>query len=257
MDEQGPKPPADGTQPARAAPGWLGALKGKPSAVVGVVVVGLLVLCGGGAFAVVRVGGDGQQRAALWDVGPSGGASAGASAGPAATAGGPRAANTAVREDDDLAKVCDGWYFPKSPKFGGKAPHQISVGVVDSTTLTSRHVMSSVDVPDTRNWRAWMPENPAKTQLVGCVDLVGTGATVKSCKFDDPKPQTIALARATYRVRLFEAATGRKLLDRPAVDGGDVDCPSVVFLAGGESLVTEVSDRQLYDLFRAYVMKKL
>ena len=45
---------------------------------------------------------------------------------------GPRAATYPVRNDDDLARVCDGWYYPQSPKFAGKAPHQISVGVVDS-----------------------------------------------------------------------------------------------------------------------------
>jgi hypothetical protein len=239
--------PSGLTEVART-PAW----RGKPWVVAAV--VGLLV-CGGGAFAASRVISVGGASGAAPVVGVSGSVSGSVGASASAGAGGSRASATPVRADDDLARVCDGWYFPKSPKFAGKAPHQISVGVVDSTALPSRRVRSSVEVPDRKNWRAWVPVNPAKSQLVGCVDLAGVGETVRSCKFDDPGPRTVALKRATYRVRLFETATGRKLLDRAAVGGDDRNCPTVAFLTGGESLVTAVGDKQLYELFRPYVMK--
>jgi hypothetical protein len=169
---------------------------------------------------------------------------------------GRRASTYPVREDDDLARVCDGWYYPQSPKFAGKAPHQISVGVVDGVVLPSRHMLSSVSVPDLDEsiWRAWMPENPARSQLVACVDLVRSAEKLKRCTYDDPSPETADLKKAFYRLRLYETATGRKLLDKQ-VTGEDEKCPSIVFLVGGESLYSEVSDRQLYEAFRSYVMK--
>jgi hypothetical protein len=172
------------------------------------------------------------------------------------TSAGPRASTYPVREDDDLARVCDGWYYPQSPKFAGKAPHQISVGVVDGVVLPSRHMKSSVSVPDLQEsiWRAWMPEDPAKSQLVACVDLVRSTGKLKGCTYDNPSPETVDLKKAFYRLRLYETATGRKLLDKQ-VTGEDEKCPSIVFLVGGESLYSEVSDRQLYEALRTYVMK--
>ncbi|GAA0587907.1 hypothetical protein GCM10010172_86130 [Paractinoplanes ferrugineus] len=255
MEEQSPQPPAGGTEPA-------GRAKARPWMVVVAAVAGVLLCGGGGAFAVTRVVAFGAERDEAGRAGPAGVASVpsappvGASPGASATPVGPRAGAGAVRGDDDLGRVCDGWFYPTSPRFAGKAPHQITVGVVDSKALPSRHVKSSVDVPDLRNWRAWTPADPARTQLVGCVDLAGVGETVRTCKFDDPEPKTPALRKATYRVRLFETATGRKLLDKSAVDGADQDCPSVAFLVGGEPLASTVSDRQLYELFRPYVMRK-
>jgi hypothetical protein len=171
---------------------------------------------------------------------------------------GPRAATYPVRNDDDLARVCDGWSYPRSPKFAGKAPHQISVGVVDSLKLPGRHILAAVTVPELREsiWRAWIPENAAKTQLVACVDLTRSGGKLKSCKYDDPRPETVGMTQGFYRLRLYETATGRKLLDKP-VTGEDEKCPSAIFLAQGEGLYSEVDDRQLYELLNRFVMKKL
>ena len=170
---------------------------------------------------------------------------------------GPRASTYPVREDDDLARVCDGWYYPTSPKFTGKAPHQISVGVIDTKVVPNRIFKSSVSVPDLKEsiWRAWMPTTPAKSQLVGCVDLVRSAGKVATCNFDDPKPEKIQMNQAFYRVRLYETATGRKLLDKP-VTGEDEKCPTLVFLIGEKNIYSEVSDRQIYELFRPFVMRK-
>ncbi|GIE02200.1 hypothetical protein [Paractinoplanes durhamensis] len=241
----------------------------KPWAIALVIVVGLLGIGGLYAYAIAREVDRVQDQVAelnqdepfglpkTWPSGPTP-FSTGESPDPVETTpSGPQASTYPVRTDEDLERVCDGWYYPQSPKFTGKAPHQISVGVIDSTTLPSRH-FGSVSVPELKEsiWRAWIPTDPTKTQLVGCIDLATTGATAKSCKFDDPKPEKIALKKATYRVRLFEAATGKKLLDKAAVKGEDETCPTIVYLLGGESLVSQVSDRQVYEFFRPYVMKK-
>jgi hypothetical protein len=100
-----------------------------------------------------------------------------------------------------------------------------------------------------------MPTDPKKSQLMGCVDLERAGGRLKKCTFDDPKPETIAMKQAFYRVRLYEVATGKKLLDKK-VTGEDEDCPPLVFLVGDKNIYSEVGDRQLYELFRPYVMRK-
>jgi hypothetical protein len=40
------------------------------------------------------------------------------------------------------------------------------------------------------------------------------------------------------------------------VTGEDEECPLLVFLSEGEKLASQVGDRQLYELFRSFVMKK-
>ena len=268
MDETGPPPsPPPPTDPRPTPPPAAAAPFSAPPPtfprwlVVVLAAVTVLTLVSFGAWNVVSAWNRAADRLAAEDdqfrkARPLPGGSADPSAEPAAPAG-PRAATYPVRELDDLSRVCDGWYYPQSPKFAGKAPHQIAVGVVDSTVLPSRHVMSAVTVPDLKEsiWRAWMPEKPGKTQLVACVDLTRSGATLKSCKYDDPKPETVAMKQGFFRLRLYEAATGKKLLERK-LTGEDEKCPSVVFLAGGESLYSEVDDRQLYELLRGFVMKK-
>jgi hypothetical protein len=170
---------------------------------------------------------------------------------------GPKASSYPVREHDDLNRVCDEWYYPQSPKFAGKGPHQIAVGVVDRKDFPSRIVKSSVDVPyslNEKSWRAWMPSDAAKTQLMVCVDLLTTGKQVKKCTYEDPKDEQIPLIRATYQVRLFEVSTGRKLVDKK-VAGNDTECPSMILLGSDRTIYTGVDDRDLYEMFRGYVMK--
>ncbi|WP_433367299.1 hypothetical protein ACQPZX_39355 [Actinoplanes sp. CA-142083] len=229
----------------------------SPWMVAVLAVVGALVLLGAALAQVVDFGDSGDSLA-------NGQAGAGASPGPgpAASAGGSASAPTGpstypVRAGGDLGRVCDGSYYPQSPKFAGKAPHQISVGVVDSVLAPRRHMLSAVRVPDQREsiWRAWTPDNAAKSQLVACVDLAKAGKRLRTCKYSDRTPATVALDQGVYRVRLYEVATGRKLLDKP-VTGADGNCPSVVFLADGDSLYSAVNDTQLYGLLRPFVMKK-
>lgn len=132
--------------------------------------------------------------------------------------GGPRASTYPVREANDLARVCDHWYYPQSPKYTGKAPHPISVGTVDSKEFTTRYMSAFVDIPyelGATVQKAWAPSKPAKSQLMACVDLASTGTKVlKNCKFDDPKPAKLPMKTAAYHLSLYEVATGRKLLDK-------------------------------------------
>ncbi|MFI5893464.1 hypothetical protein ACIA5D_25505 [Actinoplanes sp. NPDC051513] len=250
MEEPGTPPTP---RPPTPRPRWL-----SPWMIAALAVVGVLALLGAGV-AWVAAGGDGDDNAtgrtpdATWSAPSASTQDAEAAVPPA----GPRPSTYPVRTGNDLARVCDGWYYPQSPKFAGKAPHQISVGVVDSVLAPSRHMLSAVRVPEQKEsiWRAWVPDNPAKSQLVACVDLTKAGKPLRNCKYKDQTPPMIALSQGVYRLRLYEAATGRKLLDKP-VTGADGDCPSVVFLADGDSLYSEVNDTQLYGLLKGFVMRK-
>ncbi|MFC7275432.1 hypothetical protein ACFQS1_15695 [Paractinoplanes rhizophilus] len=241
-------------EPAESAPRWR-----PPRWMVGVAAAVAVLVLLGVALAALGTGGGPDKSATGTASGatpsaPTPSAPAGAGATPPT---GPQAGAHPVRAGDDLARVCDGWYYPQSPKFAGKAPHQISVGVVDSMLAPRRHMLSAVRVPDQNEsiWRAWTPDHPAKSQLVACLDLTRPAKQLRTCKYKDQTPATVALVQGVYRLRLYETATGRKLLDKP-VTGADGDCPSVVFVAAGESLYSEVTDTQLYRLLRPFVMQK-
>jgi hypothetical protein len=79
----------------------------------------------------------------------------------------------------------------------------------------------AIDVPwsvgeSVRN--AWFPRDPAKVQLVACVDLVSSGAEVKKCGYED--------------------------------------CPTMVFVNDDKKINTAPGDRQIYELLRGYVTRK-
>lgn len=174
-----------------------------------------------------------------------------ASPAPSASTGsaGPRASTTPVRGGDDLGRVCEGWFYPGSPRYAGKAPHQISIGVRDQPREPAHRIKAALDVPYTvkeRTRAAWMPSNPAKSQLMACVTLTGVGSAVRAC------PEKITLKRGTYVLAVFEVATGRKLVQRQ-VDGDVLRCPNAVPLGTGDTIATTVSDSQLYRLLDKYV----
>jgi hypothetical protein len=173
---------------------------------------------------------------------------------------GPRAATYPVREDEDLARVCDQWYYPTAPKYAGKGPHQISVGMVNDRAGGSRLVSPYVvDVPyslATSVQNAWQAEKPAKSQLMACVDLTSVGGKVKTCKYTDPKPETLTMRRGTYQLRVFEVATGRKVMEKKLA-GENEECPSFVLVQEDKTIYSAPDGRQLYELLRSYVVKKL
>lgn len=281
MDHTGEQPPAppvyQGWQPPLAPPmapmPWAPPPQPPPKkglsggliaviAVIGVIALGCLGTVGWGAIRFVH-NVNAAERArpvnTVPDLGaPDGDPASGPSTGVGGSVG-PRASTYPVREANDLARVCDHWYYPQSPKYSGKAPHPISVGTVDSLDFTTRYMSAYIDIPyqlGATIQQAWAPSKPAKSQLMACVDLASTGnKVVKNCRFDDPKPAKLPMKTAVYRLSLYEVATGRKLLAK-RVTGEDESCPSIVMLGGDRSVYSKVGDRQLYELLRNYVMKK-
>jgi hypothetical protein len=172
---------------------------------------------------------------------------------------GPQASPAAVKDIDDLDDVCDQqMYFPQSPKYQGKAPHPIAIMVKDRKDMDTR-ISSSIYDPGysfTKVRRdAWnVYFHPAKAQLTACVDLVSSGAKVKTCKFDDPKPDTLPLKVGTYQLTLFETST-RKQLFAKKMTGDDRTCPTVVLLGNDRNLYTSISDRAYIAALKKFVEK--
>ncbi|MEV4350745.1 hypothetical protein AB0J83_40330 [Actinoplanes sp. NPDC049596] len=205
-----------------------------------VAVVLVAVLAGYQVFG----GNSGQAPLAAW---------ASPSAGPPAASApaGPRPSASPVKATDDLALVCDGLYYPKSPRYAGRAPHQISIGVADTLPNRAHRIRAAFDVPynlskPTRD--AWLPSDPAKSQLVACVTLTRNGTPLKKC-------DTHELARGVYSLALYEVATGRRLLQKQLF-GDTTTCPNVAPVGSGPTIATTVSDKVLYQQLQAYVIKK-
>ncbi|NUR51008.1 MAG: hypothetical protein HOV71_23010 [Hamadaea sp.] len=156
----------------------------------------------------------------------------------------------------DLDGVCRGWYYPQSPPATGPAPHSITVTVLDDV-FKIRRQPDSVDLPDgvKKQFRdAWQSSDPAKVQIVACVDFKAAGKSLGTCRFTTPKPTTVSFEEGVYEVTAYEVATGRKLL-QAQLTGAAKDCPAaaVVSAEGPAVLRTEVTDRQLYDKLHALV----
>lgn len=178
--------------------------------------------------------------------GASTGASVGVS-GSGAAAGPPEASASdyPVSTTEDLSRVCDRWYYPQSPKFTGPAPHPIGVSVKDRLDLPSRLNESFYEHP------SFDLKEPAKAQLVACVDLVEGGKNVRTCKFDDPKPDSLPLKEGVYQLTLYEVATRRTIFQKRVIGAGD--CPYVTLIGADRTLFTDVTERQLYETLRQYV----
>ncbi|MEU1684348.1 hypothetical protein [Micromonospora sp. NPDC005707] len=167
---------------------------------------------------------------------------------------GPQASAYPAEEISDLNRVCDdGVHYPQSPKRAGKAPHPLVLLIGDGSGLRyqngtyyfSQGLSKKVE-------QTWAPESPAKVQMVACLDRVKSGTTIRRCKYDDPKPLTLTLLRASWRLRVYEVSTGRKLLDKP-MTGDDQACPSVVLAGPDKKIYAEVSDRAAVAALRKLV----
>ncbi|GIE46791.1 hypothetical protein Ani05nite_03250 [Amorphoplanes nipponensis] len=169
----------------------------------------------------------------------------------------PRASSYPVRTANDLKRVCERWYYPKSPKVQSKGIQPVSIFTADSKDADDRQEETLFDIP---NWytapkqKAWDPSSPAKVRLVACVDLTATGKKVATCKFDDPKDLRVPMRAATYRLTLYEVATGRKVLEK-RLTGEDEECPFVVLLGADRTIYSRPADRQLYETLRKHVEK--
>jgi hypothetical protein len=174
-------------------------------------------------------------------------------------AAGPQASPDSVKDINDLDNVCDQeMYFPQSPKYQGKAPHPIAIMLKDRKDMDNRIPASVYDVgyssakSRTDAWNVYF--HPTKVQLTACVDLVSSGAKVKTCKFDDPKPDSLPLKVGTYQLTLFETAT-RKQLFTKKITGDDRTCPTVVLLGNDRNLYTSISDRAYVAALKKFVEK--
>jgi hypothetical protein len=172
---------------------------------------------------------------------------------------GPQASPDGVKDINDLDNVCDQqMYFPKSPKYQGKAPHPIAIMLKDRKDMDSRIPASVYDVgyssakSRTDAWNVYF--HPTKVQLTACVDLVSSGAKVRTCKFDDPKPDSLPLKVGTYQLTLFETATRKQLLTKK-MTGDDRSCPTVVLLGSDRTIYTSISDRAYVAALKKFVEK--
>jgi hypothetical protein len=228
------------------------------------VVGALLVACGAGAAGSYVLLGSAKSAAtspAGTPVAPTSSASRAVSAAPSASpagqeGNGPFASAFAATEIRDLNRVCDDKiYYPQSPARSGAAPHPLVLLVSttpglrsqDGTFYFSEGLSDSVE-------QKWAADSPAKVQLVACMDKVSAGAKIRDCKYDDPKPDTLALMQATWRLRVFEVATGRVLLDK-SMAGDDRACPTVTLVGADKQIYAKVSDKATVALLRDFVNK--
>ncbi|WP_246248055.1 hypothetical protein [Micromonospora maritima] len=237
--------------------------------IIAVVTLGVLLLLActglvGGAF-LLRAGAD-DPAGPLPGTGSSPAADDPTAPGPTASGPtgsaepapqGPQASDFAASEIADLNDVCDGvLYYPQSPKRAGKAPHPVALLVGDAPGGQRRHdngyyYDEGLSKPVERIWAS---DDPKTVQMVACLDRVSTGTTIRTCRYDDPKPDTLTLLKATYRLRVHEVATGRKLLDK-TMGGDDQACPYVVLVGADKKIYAEVSDRSLLAALRNLVKR--
>jgi hypothetical protein len=266
--------PAQPGVPAQPGQAWSQWAPGQPQAprkrarsvvftVLAVIIV-VLGCLGTAVYSAVRIGNNVKEAAARQPevpypfpsfptAGPSTSADSDDEDG---TVTGPQASSYPVRQDDDLERVCDGWYYPQSPKLASGL-NPVSIFTSDRQGYSGRYHESIYDIPyglSKSVQDAYDPKSAAKVRLVACVDQTSTGKTVRNCKFDDPKPDKATLKQAYYRFSLYEVATGRKLADKK-VYGEDDKCPYLALVGADHTIYSKVGDRQLYELLRKYVQK--
>ncbi|MEW2443842.1 hypothetical protein [Micromonospora marina] len=171
---------------------------------------------------------------------------------------GPQPSDFPAAQISDLNDVCDGVrYFPQSPKRTGAAPHPVALLIgTDLGAGSRRHdrVYYYDEGLSKQVERTWASEDPKTVQMVACLDRTSTGATIRKCRYDDPEPDTLTLLKATYRLRVYEVATGRRLLDK-TMGGDDQQCPYVVLYGSDKKIYAEVSHRSLLSALRNLVKR--
>jgi hypothetical protein len=255
-------PPMPPVSPWPPPPGWPQPPKPKTLtagliAAIAVFAVVLLGCIGAVGVAVVRSSGNDSSPSAVHDNDPlvplrSTGTP------DDDTAAGPQASPYPVKDIDDLGTVCDDTYYPQSPKFQGKAPHPIAIMLKDRKDMDSR-IAAPVYEPgystSKSRQNAWDSYfHPTTVQLVACVDLVSSGGKVKTCKFDDPKPDSLPLEIGYYTLTVFEAATHKQLFTKK-ITGDDRGCPAVVLIGADRHLYSRISDRYYVQLLKKFVEK--
>jgi hypothetical protein len=169
---------------------------------------------------------------------------------------GSRRSTYPVREADDLSRVCEGWFYPKAPKYTGLAPHSLVTTARNAKLSDAWFEKPIYDLPyDTPApiKDAWDPKDPAKVQLVACAEQVSIGAKIKDCHVDKPKPKNVPMKVSNFKVTLYEVATRRKLAQL-RMTGEDEECgPFAIFVGADGATYSELENRQLIEAFRRYV----
>jgi hypothetical protein len=165
-------------------------------------------------------------------------------------AAGPRPAGHGVRAEDDLHLVCDDVFYPSAPKARGGVPHPVLISERAPGTdyRTSRTLNQAAYAGSAAQRRIWAPE-PAKAQLVACLDLAGPGRPIRDC---GSGAETRKLVEGRYLLTVYEVATRRKVAERP-LTGADRSCPFVILSSAGDTLFSAIKDQQLYDQLRRRV----
>ncbi|MBM0276717.1 hypothetical protein [Micromonospora tarensis] len=169
---------------------------------------------------------------------------------------GPQASAYPAEKIEDLNRVCDDdVYYPELPKRAGKAPHPVVLLLSDASGLRYQDSGYYYDLGLSKKVEeTWATDDPRKVQLVACLDQTKTGSTIRTCKFDEPKPQSLPLVRTTWRLRVIEAATGRALLTK-TLAGDDQMCPFVVMVGIDKKVYSKVSNRAAIAALRNLVTK--
>jgi hypothetical protein len=169
---------------------------------------------------------------------------------------GPQASADPAADIDDLGRLCnEEAFYPQSPKRAGKAPHPVvlliedgsGVRYQDGTYYFSQGLSKAAE-------QTWASGDPKKVQMAACLDRVSAGSKIRGCKYDEPKPETVSLFRAGWRLRVYEVATGKKLLEK-AMSGDDQKCPFVVTVYADKKIYAKVSERAVIAAMRNLVTK--
>ncbi|MBE1489363.1 hypothetical protein [Plantactinospora soyae] len=133
--------------------------------------------------------------------------------------------------------VCDGQGFAGAARYGGRAPHPVHV-----------------DENFVRGPGRWYSDNPAKIQIVACVQLQ-KGRVLKKCRYfggGKDVVQNMVLGRYTLVIR--EARTA-KIIGRTRIDGADADCLFLLYGARepDEQQVSVPTEAQIRTALRRYV----
>lgn len=173
---------------------------------------------------------------------------------------GPVAHGVAPANVFEMDRICAGeTYWPTLPsRSGRKAPHPVLIygdlgggGRMPFTMFNTWFLK-----PSTVETTWGMQKDPATIRLVACVDRIAAGSKVRFCPSSrtSSSSEKLTMFRASYRVRLFETATGRRLLDTK-VAGNDTACPYVGEVPGDKKVYMEIAEPTLVATLRKFVEK--
>jgi hypothetical protein len=250
-----PPPPATAWKPPPPTRGG-GRVALIVAGVVGLVFLVVCVIVPIGLFLASPTKNTGSGSTSRIPLSPSRGGGPGATAEPESEQTGPEASAYPAEQIDDLDRVCeDNVFYPASPKRAGKPKHPVVLLVDDGsgTRIQNSSYFYSQGYTSTVK-QTWAATDPRKVQMVACLDRVGTGSTLRRCKYDEPKPETVSLMRANWRLKVYEVATGRRLLNK-AMPGDDKACPYFAMVYANRKIYAKVSDRALVVALRNLVNK--